>query len=298
MDRVMRRFAKVWAASDPPAVKFMRRSGSLIEFPLKVVVGAAGWAREKLSSAPPPEKPSEQFARKLEENLVSAATTLHQQLLSPLLSWPALHPALGAGDARQAPVGPVPGAVKAHPVAGPAQDRLRQRAFHSILQSVVAHQSDIVDVGDDMEGELRGLADHFRSRMGLWEKVGQTFWAFLNVLPAAAAVTYVLSTGDPVGGAAIKVKLAGLFGLKDLYALVAIPVTRGMKKADQKQLKAMLGPIAQTWFSYKLKKVQTLFEREISGDLLQSVEQAGAEAARIIAAVEGAIASAMRGDAP
>jgi hypothetical protein len=71
-----------------------------------------------------------------------------------------------------------------------------------------------------------------------------------------------------------------------------------MKKADQKQLKAMLGPIAQTWFSYKLKKVQTLFEREISGDLLQSVEQAGAEAARIIAAVEGAIASAMRGDAP
>jgi hypothetical protein len=95
----------------------------------------------------------------------------------------------------------------------------------------------------------------------------------------------VLSTGDPVGGTAIKVKLAGLFGLKDLYALVAIPVTRGMKKADQKQLKAMLGPIAQTWLSHKFKRVKTLFEQEISGDMLRAAEQAAAEAERMIAAV-------------
>jgi hypothetical protein len=131
--------------------------------------------------------------------------------------------------------------------------------------------------------------------MGLWDKVGQTFWAFLNVLPAAAAVTYVLSTGDPVGGAAIKVKLAGLFGLKDLYALVAIPVTRGMKKADQGQLKAMLGPIAQTWLSHKFKRVQTLFEQEISGDMLRAAEQAAAEAERMIAAVGDRIECAKGG---
>jgi len=284
MDRVMRRFAKIWAASDPPGVKLMRRTGNLIEFPLKVVIGAAGWARGKLSGAAP-EKPSEAFARKLEENLVTAATTLHQQLLSPQVPWPPAHLAGGAAGERQPSAESSTGTVKAHPAAGPAQDRLRRRDFPAMLQSVLAGQKEIGDIGADMQRELRELADHFRSRMGLWGKVGQTFWAFLNVLPAAAAVTYVLSTGDPVGGAAIKVKLAGLFGLKDLYALVAIPVTRGLKKADQKQLKAMLGPIAQSWFNHKHEKVQLLFEQEISGDLLRAVHQAKAEAERIITAV-------------
>jgi hypothetical protein len=298
MDRVMRRFAKIWAASDPPAVRLMRRTGSLIEFPLKAVIGAAGWAREKFSGEPPPEKFSESFARKLEENLVSAVTTLHQQLLSPVVSWSAARRAFAADGHRQPSAGSASRPVNAHPVAGPAQDRLRQKDFHSMLQAVLAHQAEIGDIGGDMERELRGLVDHFRSRMGWWDRVGQTFWAFLNVLPAAAGVTYVLSTGDPVGGTAIKVKLAGLFGLKDLYALVAIPVTRGMKKADQKQLQAMLGPIAQTWFRHKLKKVQRLFEQEISGELLQTVDQAGAEAERAICTAEEAIASAAEGVVP
>jgi hypothetical protein len=280
----------------------MRRTGSLIEFPLKAVIGAAGWAREKLSGEPPPAKSSEQFARKLEENLVTAATTLHQQMLSPQVSYPMFRRAPSTGDGPPAPAGAAAGessgapeAVAVHPALRPAQDRLGQREFASILQSVIARQEEIGDLGADMERELRGLADHFRSRMGLWDKVGQTFWAFLNVLPAAAAVTYVLSTGDPVGGTAIKVKLAGLFGLKDLYALVAIPVTRGMKKADQRQLKAMLVPIAQTWLSHKFKRVQTLFEQEISGDMLRAAEQTAAEAERMIAAVGDCIERAEGG---
>jgi hypothetical protein len=296
MDRVMRRFAKIWAASDPPAVRLMRRTGSVIELPLKAAIGAVGWARETFSGERPPEKPTETFARRLEENLVVAATTLHQQLVSPAVSRAAVR------GVSAVPGGPAPGggsaedAVSAHPVAAPAQERLRQKEFHAILQSVLARQAEIGDIGAEMERELRALADHFRSRMGLWDKVGQTFWAFLNVLPAAAAVSYVLSTGDPVGGTAIKVKLAGLFGLKDLYALVAIPVTRGMKKADQKQLEAMLAPIARTWFDHKFKKVQALFEQEISGDLRQTLEQTAAAAGRCIAAVDKAIVSAAEGD--
>jgi hypothetical protein len=297
MDRVMRRFAKIWAASDPTAVRIMRRTGSLIEFPLKAVIGAAGWARAQISSEPPPATPSEQFARKLEENLVTAATTLHQQLLSPQITWPPLSRGPIAGEAPPATAGAAsdesagaPAALAVHPALRLAQERLGQRDVQAMLQAVIARQEEIGDLGADMERELRGLADHFRSRMGLWDKVGQTFWAFLNVLPAAAAVTYVLSTGDPVGGAAIKVKLAGLFGLKDLYALVAIPVTRGLKKADQRQLKAMLGPIAQTWLRHKFNRVQALFEQEISGEMLRAAEQTAAEAERTIAAVGERIA--------
>jgi hypothetical protein len=297
MERVMRRFAKIWAASDPPAVRLMRRTGSLIEFPLKAVIGAAGWAREKLSGESPPG-PSEQFARRLEENLVAAASTLRQQLLSPQIGYPPFRRTPVAEEAAGRAAGEsseANEAVAVHPALRPAQDRLGQRDVRVILQAVTGRQEEIGDLGADMERELRGLADHFRSRMGLWDKVGQTFWAFLNVLPAAAAVTYVLSTGDAVGGAAIKVKLAGLFGLKDLYALVAIPVTRGMKKADQKQLKAMLGPVAQTWLSHKFKRVQVLFEEEISGDMLRAADQAAAAAEAMIAAVAGSLAHAREG---
>jgi hypothetical protein len=275
MDRVMRRFAKIWARTDPPTVKFMRRTGSLIELPVKALVGAAGWARTRMSGAPPPEKPSQQFARKLEENLVTSATDLHQQVLSPFIA-PAA--AAGAGAAGRS------AAVSAHPAALPARQRLQQKDFSGILQAILARREEIGDIGADMEMELGRLADHFRSRMGVWDKVAQTFWAFLNVLPAAAAVTYVLSTGDPVGGATIKVKLAGLFGLKDLYALVAIPVTRGLKQADRKQLQDMLGPVAQTWLRHKFENVQRIFEQEITGDILRTADQAAGEAERLASA--------------
>jgi len=286
MDRVMRRFAKTWARTDPPTVKFMRRTGSLIELPVKALVGAAGWARTRMSGAPPPEKPSQQFARKLEENLVTSATDLHQQVLSPFIA-PAA--AAGAGAAGRS------AAVSAHPAALPARQRLQQKDFSGILQAILARREEIGDIGADMEMELGRLADHFRSRMGVWDKVAQTFWAFLNVLPAAAAVTYVLSTGDPVGGATIKVKLAGLFGLKDLYALVAIPVTRGLKQADRKQLQDMLGPVAQTWLRHKFENVQRIFEQEITGDILRTADQAAGEAERLASAAGDCLARETEG---
>jgi hypothetical protein len=68
-----------------------------------------------------------------------------------------------------------------------------------------------------------------------------------------------------------------------------------MKKADQKQLKAMLGPIAQTWFRHKHQKVQAVFEQEISGDLLQAVERVKDEAERLIAGVEADLDPAREG---
>jgi hypothetical protein len=286
VDRVMRRFAKIWAASDPVAVKVMRRTGSLVELPLRAVLGAAGWARDRLGAGPP-AAPGTQFARKLEENLMTAVTTLHHHVLSPHLQAPEVVPPPGAGF--------FPAAVSAHPVVFPVQARLQQREVSEILKRILGHSEEIARIGRDIDTELRALADHFRSRMDLWDKVGQTFWAFLNVLPATAAVTYVLSTGDPVGAATIKVKLAGLFGVKDLYALVAIPVTRSLKQADRKQLEQMLGPVARTWLSHKFKKVQDLFEAELTGESLKAMDRAAAEAAPLIASIEECLDRATEG---
>jgi hypothetical protein len=85
------------------------------------------------------------------------------------------------------------------------------------------------------------------------------------------------------------VKLTGLFGAKDLYALVAIPVTTQLKKADQQQLKTMLGPIARAWFNHKLKRVQQLFEETITGGTIRTVNETIERAAAGIAEMQNSM---------
>jgi hypothetical protein len=307
MDRIMRRFARVWAATDPTHVKIMRRTGSVIEFPLKILFGAAGWAKNQL--APPKSKPSskKEYVQKLDEDLVTAVTSLHNQAVSPQiavissLNDPAAGRMVGTIDAirtrQNLAKGQNPRAetsgdgskltfmIDAHPAIITEQDRLRAREFKSVLQSILAEKEIIVGISRDMEKDLKDLADQFREKMGVWRKISQTFWAFLNVLPATVAVTYVLSTGDPVGAAGIKIKLAGLFGVKDLYALFAIPFTTGLKKADRQQIEEMLGHILQTWLKDKSQNVQRLFEEKLTGEIIRCARRNIAEADRLISAI-------------
>ncbi|MGD8756828.1 MAG: hypothetical protein PVF98_14255 [Desulfobacterales bacterium] len=295
MDRVMKRFAKIWAKTDPAHIKFMRKTGNVVEFPLKMLFGAAGWAKARIAPGPEGKKDSADFNKKLEEDLVTAVTSLHAQAIGPQISVngslndPVVERMAECVErirmARQITDTQNPRVesadqdrilrffVDTHPAVLPQQARLRDRDFKSMLQTILSEKDELLDIPADMLKDLKKLANQFRSQMGLWSKISQTFWASLNVLPATAAVTYVLSTGDPVGAAGIKVKLTGLFGAKDLYALVAIPVTTQMKKADQQQLQTMLGPIAQAWFDHKLKKVQQLFEDTITGNTISTVSE-------------------------
>jgi hypothetical protein len=98
-----------------------------------------------------------------------------------------------------------------------------------------------------------------------------------------------------VGAAGIKVKLTGLFGAKDLYALFAIPATTGMKKADQKQLEVMLGPIVETWLTHKLKLVQDLFEDHITGSMLRVADESVAAARQQIKEIEAHLNACTKG---
>ena len=307
MDRVMKKFGKIWARTDPSHIKFMRRAGSVVEFPLKVLFGAAGWAKDRVIEGKAVPADSENYHKKMEEDLVTAVTSLHAQAIGPQITVSGslndpvvkrmsdLVERLGVQQRDSEVQNPRAESadqdqvlrffVDTHPTVFSEQERLRDQDFRSILQSILSQKEALVDIPQDMVADLKDLADHFRSKMGVWAKISQTFWASLNVLPATAAVTYVLSTGDPVGAAGIKVKLTGLFGAKDLYALVAIPVTTQLKKADQQQLKTMLGPIAEAWFNHKLKKVQQLFEETITAGTIQmagdTIEQATGRIAEI-----------------
>jgi hypothetical protein len=253
-DQVLRRFAKIWMASDPPHIKLMRRTGRIVGWPMRVLVNTA---RKVGNAAGPAERTaSEQLLEeRLEADLLKGANTLHRICLEPQYAW----------EGRQ---------VAAPAAVLPVQDQLRRRNWQSAIETLLASKTRVLNWSRQLDDDLNALAQKLRKQMGLFDQIRQTFSALLNVIPATAAITYILHTGDPVGAAGIKVKLTGLLGLHDLYALVAIPATAGLSKTDQQQLDLLLKPLVQTWLENKYRTVQALFEEQISGSLLEAVRNA------------------------
>jgi len=311
VDRVMKRFVDIWMATDPPFVKAMRKTGNIIELPFKVLVGTAKKIKGTFSDK---EKPvaREDFIDAVKEDLMSAVNQMHFHTLNSEISVSAAskdpvtrrmanaveeiraqrglksheNPKKLAEDEK----GSITFIVSAHPVVFPHQETLRRMDWKSIQQSILSQHEVIAELSHNIENDLINIAEGFRSKMGTWTKIRQMFAAFLNVVPATVAVTYILSTGDPVGAVGIKVKLSGLFGLHDLYALIAIPATTGLKKADQNQIKEMLAPIIQTWLNNKLKAVQYLFEKEITGQIIQYSTDALQSSDALITQIQNQIA--------
>jgi hypothetical protein len=57
----------------------------------------------------------------------------------------------------------------------------------------------------------------------------------------------------------------------------------------------MLGPIARAWLELKSQSIQELFEREISGDILQTAGTVSADGRRRIAELQ-AVLERVRGE--
>ncbi|MFZ1984072.1 MAG: GTPase [Desulfatitalea sp.] len=269
-DRVLRRFADLWLAGDPTHIKVMRRTGQVVEWPFKLVLSAVRKVRAAREPAAP--QAGDDLAGQLAFDLLQAATGLYQQTV----------------DARiQTPAGLLPAPAVVHA----AQQQARRKDWRATLTHIQDQKELILSWSGQLESDLGTLADSLRRRMGVLDQLRQTFAALLNVIPATAAITYILHTGDPAGAVGIKVKLTGLLGLHDLYALIAIPATAGMKKADQRQLEQMLAPVAQTWLAHKLTAVQALFEAQITGAVLEAARTAGGRADELLAQVERHLAA-------
>jgi GTPase SAR1 family protein len=284
MDSVVRRFSQIWQDTDPAHVKIMRTTGRVVETPLRLLMGAARWfggSRAKPDTAQAGTK----MRAAMEADLVRAANRLRKAVVDPaiLLELFQGDPAVaslkqqaqrlaGSVGVSQQPAdeGMIRFQIPHHPAMTADQAALRNTKWSAAVDDMLARREGLLGLTSQLEAELQRLAHEQRARMTTFDQIRQTFSAMLNIIPATAAVTYVLHTGDPVGAAGIKVKLAGLFGLNDLYALVAIPATAGMKKADLKQLEALLAPVARAWLMHKLKAIEALFEEKITGRMLQT----------------------------
>ncbi len=266
-DQVLRRFADIWRATDPTHIKVMRRTGQVVEWPLKLVLSAARKLRSEEPPSPPEKRRGDPGAL-LELDLLQAANALYQATVTE-------HIQDGTQD------------LAAPPCVREAQANLRRRDWQAALTRIQAQKELILSWSGGLEQDLKVLAEELRGRMGIVDQVRQTFAAFLNVIPATAAITYILHTGDPAGAVGIKVKLTGLLGLHDLYALIAIPATAGMKKADQQQLEQMLAPVARTWLAHKLTAVQQLFEAQITAEVMDTARAAHGAAGKLIGEIDG-----------
>ncbi len=293
LDRVMKRFAEIWMSTDPPFVKTMRKTGRMVDSPFRAAVRIAKWTKRQFFDAPAGPKKTV-AENNVAADLSAAVTRLYAHSLGREITvslsrndpvaqrmkerWSRISTAKGASSfvpqtEFSVQNGQCTFSIDVPPVVKTAQDTLQNRDWETVLSVILAHQESLFSLSEKIESELASLVRHFRSKMGKRARLRQNFSALLNVLPATVAITYILSTGDPVGAAGIKVKLTGLFGFHDIYALVALPATTGLREADRKQLEQFVGPIVKAWLDSKFDQVQTLFEDHITGSMLMTLKE-------------------------
>ncbi|MFC1876460.1 hypothetical protein ACFL2E_04200 [Thermodesulfobacteriota bacterium] len=305
MDIVLKRFVEIWHRTDPSHIRWMRKAGNIIDLPIRAAVKTVKWIRGRESRLPGSEKNSQvRYSEETMDDLLTAANDLRRKFIDSEISVSLaktdpvakeMHEAYQGIEAQLNPLtkgnphqmrvtanGDWNFIIRAHPAIFDEGRLPGSGEWRPAITSILSSTEKLLDTSGQIDRDLETLVETFRKRMNLLSKIGQTFSAFLNVLPATVAVTYILSTGDPVGAAGIKVKLSGLFGLKDLYALVALPATSGLRTADQAQLEALMGPIAETWLNHKLEVIQTIFQDTISGETLEKAEGIYSEADRHI----------------
>ncbi len=305
MDIVLKRFVEIWHRTDPSHIKWMRKAGSIIDLPIRAAVNTVKWIRGRETRPSTPEKNGQaRYSEETMDDLLTAANDLWRKFIDSEISVSLVqtdpvakemheayqrietqYKALNKVNPHQLRLSTNGGwifVVKAHPAILGQETLSGSGEWRSAITSILSDTEKLLDTTGQIDRDLEALVEAFRKRMNLLSKIGQTFSAFLNVLPATVAVTYILSTGDPVGAAGIKVKLSGLFGLKDLYALVALPATSGLRTADQAQLEALIGPIAETWLNNKLEVIQTIFQDTISGTTLSEAEGVYSEVDRYL----------------
>ncbi len=311
LQTVMKRFAEIWFSTDPSHVTWMRKVGDLLGMPVRTLMETVRWSRKRLTGKGKSVDPVADFKQRVEADLEDAARNLRLKAVGAEIAL-----VVGRDDeiqrrmvelvsdirgkrgitGAQPPYMETSGregrqtvVVAAHPAVSDARSTLREMDWQGALSAILAEKDTIVRLSEEIDADLATLVTRFRAQMKLSAKLRQSFFAFLNIVPAVVAVPYVAITYDPAGGAGILAKLSGLFGINDLYALVAIPATTGMAKTDRRQMeKSILGPITDAWFKDKSKAVEEIFRRRITGEIISTGEArfARAEAALTAAAAD------------
>ncbi len=255
----------------PPAVRALRRTADWVAAPLRGMQAlgrrAARWAR-RTPAVPTVGDPASELA----QHLLEAANALRNRLLDD-----ALVVSVSEGDgpwaSAQAMADERPTWLTVEPV-GRGRANLHVRAPRAVLrrQAELLDQDwpgavaqleresvELMGLPAEMDAELRQAVLSFRQGMGWWQRLREGLSASAAVLPPLLGVTYTLLTGDPVTGGGLWIRLGGLLGLNDLWALVAIPASLGLGEQDRRHLEEMLAPVFRAWLGRRAARVAELF---------------------------------------
>ena len=117
---------------------------------------------------------------------------------------------------------------------------------------------------EEFESEVKNLVYVARRNMGFWEKSKEGMWAAVAVLPPVLAVTWVVCTRDPVVGPGLVAHLSAMFGLGDVCAVIPIPASMGLDKANKDFLKKSLSGLYETWFEKKRGPIAKLIDDNLT----------------------------------
>jgi len=177
-------------------------------------------------------------------------------------------------EARIEPVGrmesnvhiPVPRSVRG------LEAELADQDWDGIARTLSESVPDLVGLPENLEEEMRASVLSFRRSMGLRQKLRETFFASLSTLPPILGVTYALLTADPVTGSGIWIRLEGILGLNDLWALVSIPASVGLSERDRRQLEEMVQPVFQLWLGRRVARIVDLYRQTVCQPVWQVLD--------------------------
>ena len=147
------------------------------------------------------------------------------------------------------------------------------------------------DVPERVDEKIKNTVLQFREDMSFKQKVRETFFASLSALPAILGVSYVLATSDVATGGSIMAHLGGLFGLNDLCALVAIPLSSGLSEPMRKKIVLLLTPCVEEWFSDRTEVMKEFMRSNVTGSLLAEAERLQKESRPHVSKMKAAIES-------
>ena len=318
------RLHRLWEESSPAGIKLLRGTSRVLGFPVKAGLKAFRWMTNKQSSRQEAGKTLDARIEELEE----AAGELHRHLIIDQLASRSMESDPAGGHVRElideirkaagitgdkAPNvtsgnrGAFDFTVDIHPSLLEARHNYQSREWQERLKGLHERAKDVIDVpatssdlDHSFDQDLVNVLNDFRVNMGFTQKIRETLFASLHLVPPVLAISYVVATGDVVGGSAvasaqtgaaatISAKVTGLFGLNDLWALTALPANTGLSEADQAQLKGMLEPVVQKWFQHRSSLIGRLFQEHITGDLFHEARRRLEESTELIENAEKAI---------
>lgn len=290
---LMERFMKCWRAAQPGYVRAAHWSGRKLE-------QMANWVKRKVSKdcgeAAPGRPAMEEYAKCLHDDVKESAGKLRATLNQSPLTLEFADTAGEAQELRKAldslAAHHVPGYDIAHfgkgkarctvPRPGmlqPALDKAIEAATTSFDDGWIDGVVKTVCQDNDITPGIQRVVEETRREMGFWEKSKEGLWAAAATLPPVLAAAWVFCTSEPVVGAGIMAHVTALFGLGDLWATVAIPVSLGLDGAHKRFLENALKGLYEAWLNKKCEPVRSQIEANITGpcragcdDLLDKID--------------------------